>query len=51
MYEVCKISIERKIEKGTLDTYRESLVKKVSTLYFYDSLSDEEYGELMELLK
>ena len=50
MYEVCKISIQRKIEKGTIGTYKESLAKKLGTLYFYGALSDEDYGELMDML-
>ena len=50
MYEICKTSIQRKIEKGTIGNYKESLTKKVGTLYFYGALSDEEYGELMDML-
>lgn len=50
MYEVCKTSIQRKIEKGTINGYRESLTKKVGTLYFYGALTEDEYGQLMDLL-
>lgn len=51
MYEICKISITRKIEKGTLtETLRKNLSKKIGVFYYADQMTETEYFELLELV-
>lgn len=51
MYEICKISITRKIEKGTLTgILRKNLSKKIGVFYYADQMTEAEYFELLELI-
>lgn len=51
MYEYCKKSITRKIEKGTLTpVLKQDFKTKLGVFYWSDEISEDEYNELLDLL-